>query len=691
MALQRAELTEAYARTRRLFVFRRDREAYNQARANYERTLDELLKTNIEIARDNGQRNANDALEARRQELIDEINNNPEGDRETLMQEANDELARMTQEQQDALNGQLRELFLNEYLSEGRKLREQTIDSLDNGTFFRQAVSKVIANKRLRTGLAIAGAIGLGITAATIIPGIMAGTVAVGFGLTASGVAAGALKGGLSGTLMSRQSSETSAIRGFEANINENAMRDYLGDLDFTKLDRNSGNVASYLLDRYTESRDADRSSNIRKTAISAGIGAAVGAIASGIKINNIGTEPRTRQVPTGKYTERVPDVDVNNINIGEGEGIYRAAEQLGIKPEDLQEAFNIVDARSGGQFVADSNGIKAGVGGEIGQYAHFSPGTFADQLPQQQNHLMEALKVLADQGKIPYHGGQPVMKTITDFVPKVVEDRFRTGIIRNLGAVTAGVGASRINDRAPNATRNYNTEAINARGEFTLNTPTISLSDLNTPNPSTPNNPNGPNPTGPNGPTPTTPNGPNPTNPNGPNPTNPNGPNPTGPNGPNPNGPNPTGPNGPNPNGPNPTNPNGPNPTGPNTNSPNPGGQNVVRSDNTLHDQVDRNQNNEDAERARAQDWWDNRVSPEDKQLYSAVRIFLASHNIDINSGDGQSDNNSNGGDDRTTTSSNLPPAEEARIQEWWSNLSNDQRQQFLELCRRLDSFNLH
>ena len=462
------ELAELYAKNRRIIVGAKNRADFIRVRDEYAKLLDESLKLKSEATFNAGK----SELSGKLQERVDELNQqiqtqllefvggDPNNTTKT-QEEVDAEKARLNEEAEKTLRAEygdmIKELeanvnadFLSNYLEEAAKLEDATIDALDNGTICRKFVNKVINNKVLKGALIAAAAAGLAFTGVGLATGIAAGTMSVGLSYTAGGVALGAGKGALMGGLMSRQNSKNSAVRGF---VSEEEIKAQLESID--SQDADTSNVANWLLKQYSDAKDQDLSSNRKRTALSVGIGAALGGLMSGVQINNVDTHEVTDKVRVGTEPDKV-EIDLyDNVDVARGGGMYDSFTQMGGNPDDLQRALDIahdIDAKY--SMVPGSNSITAGYNGQVGDFAHTYPGPISEWPDVAQGYMREVAEEWARQGLIPSHitSGGPIYDTVTRTVTDYIPNAFMNFVARAtatagagaIGGVIGGVGAER-------------------------------------------------------------------------------------------------------------------------------------------------------------------------------------------------------------------------------------------------------
>ena len=458
------ELAELYAKNRRLVAGPGNREKFEAAKQEYQQLLAEHLSNQGHAEYDAGfktlsgniQTIANELAAQNLKELtafaggdLEHPTKTPEeieAKREELRRAAEAKMKENYPSMVDQLETTITSKTISEYTKARIELEDATINALDNGTACRKAVSKIITNKWVKRGLTVAAAAGLAVAAVGIGRGVADGSLAVTLGYTAGGIAAGAARGGLSGALMSRQDSKTSAIRSYNNDIAKNVEDRVNAGQHIT-----AEQLAAEAMSDYTAANQADLRSNRIKTAVSAGIGAALGAAASGIHVENVTSSTTTEQVQTGVTTEQVQtgttteqvqtgftteriqtgttpeqyNVDLSKIDIQKGSGMGETFADLGGDPAKLSEAIKIAqefDSQYG--MVPGSNGVVAGVNGQVGKFAHTYPGTI-DKWPQEaREYITKVAQKWAENGLIESTktGGEPVFTTIEKPILTAVE-----------------------------------------------------------------------------------------------------------------------------------------------------------------------------------------------------------------------------------------------------------------------------
>ena len=453
------EMAELYARNRRLIVGNWNRAKFNKVRGEYSKLLDKCLKLRAEKTFEDGKHEIADKIDKRVEELRAEIEKEltefAGGDLENsekTQEEIDAKKIELAKEKKEILDKEYGELidtlktqvnceFVADFIKEETELENATVDKLDNGSFCRRFVNKVINNKALKTALAGAAVAGLAVTGV----GLLAGGVSVGIGFTTAGVATGALKGGLSGLLMSRQNSKNSAIHGF---ADESEIVKQLQEIDVTDQDASTVNVTRWLMRQYGNANREDRRSNAKKTAVSAGLGAALGALASGLHFNNAVETEHTYQQQTGTTpieTKYNVDANISQVNQPQGMGLYKTMEQMGVPKDRWDEALKIAyDIEPKYGLSPGSNGVVPGFNGTIGRLAEAYPGPINTWPDTAQSFITETAEEWARQGLMPAQtittGGQPIYSTITKTVIDYVPNAFMNFLTR--ATAVAGAGA---------------------------------------------------------------------------------------------------------------------------------------------------------------------------------------------------------------------------------------------------------
>lgn len=469
----RPDLAELYARNRRIFVGAKNRADFIEAKTKYGDKLDELTRLKAKNVYEAGRQEIDSFITGRLKELgaenaaklaefIGDGTSKSEAEiqaeQERLLQESNRVLQEENAAKERELKAKVNAAFLSDYLSEQNQLEEATIDRIDNGTVYRRFVNKVINNKALKGVLVAAGVAGLAITGI----GLATGTMAAGLSYTAGGVVAGAAKGAFAGGLMSRQNSANSAVRGFAT---DEAIKNKLKNIDATAENSNTKNVASWLMAQYSEANETDHASNVKRSLISAGLGAALGAAASGVHISKIGQVEETGSKLIGTEEVKIEIDKFNDVNIPKGHGAYDTFTQMGGNPNDLQKALDImydIDAKYG--LSPGSNGETVGFNGTVGKFAHTYPGPINTWPKVAQSYIREVAEEWAKQGLIPATrtGGAPIYDSTAIITTKYIPNEFLTFLAQATPVVGAGVMGGAIGARANGQQRSETTQPNN-------------------------------------------------------------------------------------------------------------------------------------------------------------------------------------------------------------------------------------
>jgi hypothetical protein len=164
--------------------------------------------------------------------------------------------------------------------------------------------------------------IGLGaVAAASIVPGVLAGTTALAYA-GVIGTVTGVGKGLLTGGIMSRTGSQESAIRGVNENLSrDQRMQAMISNLALTPEERANlppeqqvsfDNISQYLMTQNNAANDADHRTNVRKTRNTMAMGAAIGGVVGSISFNNIESGYNTKrelvkEATPGEYVNSGP------------------------------------------------------------------------------------------------------------------------------------------------------------------------------------------------------------------------------------------------------------------------------------------------------------------------------------------------------------------------------------------------
>ena len=238
-------------------------------------------------------------------------------------------------------------------------------------------------------------------------------------------------------------------------------------------------------MEQYSSANEADASSNKKRTAIAAGLGAAMGALMSGVQVDKITSEEVTKEVKTGTTPKQFEAKYFDRVDIPEGHGAYDTFTQMGGDPDDLQKALKImhsIDHKYG--LVPGSNGETAGAGGAVGNFAHTYPGLISEWPDVAQSYIEEVSKAWAKKGLIPSNtsGGEPIYDIATRVAEKRVPDAFVNFLARHVtptiaagatGAIVGGVGrANGVSRQTP--LRSQQTPEIVSTSRDTISMPEI-------------------------------------------------------------------------------------------------------------------------------------------------------------------------------------------------------------------------
>ena len=477
----RPDLAELYAKNRRLFVGAKNRADFIKAKEEYQKLLNESLKLKSELVYEDGKKENMDKAAKRFHELEKEVDEKmkefvkvkdgeaPKSkeeidvERNRLTLEANRQLAQEYRDMNAELKSKVTAAMMEELLNDQNSLEDETIDKLNNGSLCRKIVHNVINNKFLKGALIAAGVAGLAATGVGLAAGLAAGSMAVTTGFTATGVLAGAGRGALMGGLMSRQDASNSAVHGFAS---EEDMKSQLESVKDSE-DHGAGDLAGWLMDQYTVANETDAKSNRKRTAISVGLGAAIGGLMSGVHVNNITTEEVTNEVQTGTTPIEYDTSDaLDNINISKGSGMYQALDQMGVPADKMEEALALSrEVGKGFGMEPGSNGVVKGFSGAVGERAFTQPGTFAAQGEVGQAYFKELAEKLGEKGilDLPKTGGEPIFDAVTETVQKVAPNIFFNNLIQATTAAGTGIIGSALGGArnvAPESTTSETTES---------------------------------------------------------------------------------------------------------------------------------------------------------------------------------------------------------------------------------------
>lgn len=328
----KADLAESYAKSRRLIVGENNRTEFANNRERYQKSLYNYLRIQTQITDLVKRTLRNRGIKSELNALDEKIKAG-----EITADEADQALVDKWDEFQKERKTAVSVTFVDEYLKEQKDLENKTIYQIDNGNLYRKVVSKIINNKTLKTALAAAGIFGLAITGY----GVATGALTLGFNLTAGKFALGAAKGAIMSTVMSRQDSKNSAVRSFMGS--EEEIRKQLEGIDANN-DENIKNVTDWLLEQYNKASQTDHASNVKRTSIAVGLGAAIGGFMSGVQIKSKtpDTSTKTSNAPntSGQETansysgQEVPSEvgssKINEISHAKGTGTQQLFREVG-------------------------------------------------------------------------------------------------------------------------------------------------------------------------------------------------------------------------------------------------------------------------------------------------------------------------------------------------------------------------
>ena len=452
-------IAELYARNRRLIVGGKNRTDFEKIRGEYGEIMDQYLRLKTGETFNKEKEKLGERLEQKLDELKADIEakltefskseiggpyktqEEVDAEKTRLVDEANRAVQAWYDEQYNGIRTKINAEFLRGLVDQEVELEKATTDALDNGSFCRKVVSKVLNNRVLKGTLVAAGMAGLAFTGVGVIGGLAAGTMSLGLAYTGTGVALGAASGGLGSLLMSRQDSKVSKVRGFaDAEEIANEMR----GIDVTNENAGTKNVADWLMAQYGDANRQDHSSNRRRTLIATSMGAAMGALASGLQFNKPSTGSYSKPEISGhRPVEYRPQLGAENVDVSPNHGYLQIFEQVGGDPNSAQwdEAFKIT------QQVAQKYKVVSDMGKGV-----ISPG-LPELLPGKpstwdatsQQFLNDIINEWGAKGCIPRvkTGGEAIWTTVTKTVPTMIKDSFWGYLARGSADVAAaGTGA---------------------------------------------------------------------------------------------------------------------------------------------------------------------------------------------------------------------------------------------------------
>lgn len=520
-------LAEFYAKNRRLIVGKENRAKFEEKRGEYGRILDKYLRLKAGKICENGRQKLSGELQEKIDAKISEIGekltefSKNETDGTKTQEEVDNEKARLAEEARaeiqawyderwKGLKTDVNAKFLEEFIAKETELEGETIKALDgygkNSGFVvrncRKFVSKVLNNKVLKITLAAAGLAGLAFT----VGGIAAGAVTVSFAAPTVGSAAiGALKGAVSGGIMSRQDSKVSKVRGFAS---AEDMKSQLEKIDATEENPDVKSVTDWLIGEYGKANDKDRKGNRKRTAVAVGLGAAMGGLASGLQIgkNIQKTTYETKIVDHDPITYK-PQYGAANVDVSPNHGYLQIFEQVGGNPSNKaqwDQAFKITEqvAQKYGVVSDMSKGVIAPKG-----MPEILPGKPSTWDSTSQQFLNDILDSWAANGLIPRTaiGGDPIYGLVpTGISQEFVKDSIKSFIVEHVPAVLTGALAGSIGNRekltnTPPAGNSPEPSDAAPEGETTDSPESSDAApdgETNSPEPAPTANPNQPSPT---------------------------------------------------------------------------------------------------------------------------------------------------------------------------------------------------
>lgn len=466
------QIAELYARNRRLIVGGKNRADFERVKGEYGEVMDQYLRLKTGEVFENEKHALGERLEQKLDELKADIETKltefsktetdgthktqeeVDAEKEKLIKEAEKAVKEWYDKEYEGIKTKVNVEFLDELIKQEANLEAATTNALDNGTICRKFVSKVLNNKALKGALVIAGAAGLAFTGA----GLLTGAATVGFHLTGAGFALGAAKGGLGATLMSRQDSRASKVRGL---VSEEDIARQIVDMDVTNENANVQGVSSWLMEQYGQANKQDRSSNRKRTAVSAGIGALVSGLASGLHFDKVVEQTTESTEITGyKPVEYKAQYGTENVDVAPNHGFLQIYEQVGGDPANSaqwNEAFKVTEQ------IAQKYNVVSDMGKGVLSRAgapELLPGKPSTWDATSQQFLKEILDTWASKGLIPTvkTGGEAIWNTVTTTVPVVVKNSIMGYITR----ATAGITGAVIGGAIGGAGRGNNPTAAN-------------------------------------------------------------------------------------------------------------------------------------------------------------------------------------------------------------------------------------
>ena len=456
-------IAELYARNRRLIVGGKNRTDFEKIRGEYGEIMDQYLRLKTGETFNKEKEKLGERLEQKLDELKADIEakltefskseiggpyktqEEVDAEKARLVEEANEAVQDWYDKEYGAIKTKINSEFLQGLIEQEQELEKATNHALDNGSICRKVVSKVINNKYLKGALVAAGAVGLAATGTFLAAGLAAGTMSIGLSYTGAGVALGAAKGGLGGFLSSRQDSRVSKVRGF---ANEEQIASAIEGIDVTSENSGTKNVADWLMNQYGEANKQDRSSNRKRTAVATGIGAALGALASGLRFDKMSTKPhRESEVVGHRPVEYKPQYGAENVDVSPNHGYLQIFEQVGGDPNSAQwdEAFKITQ-QVAQKYNVTSDMSRGVISPGLPELLPGKPSTW-DATSQQ--FLNDIINEWGAKGCIPIvkTGGDAIMGTVTKTVPTLIKNSFMGYLTRGTAYVAAATTGSMIGE----------------------------------------------------------------------------------------------------------------------------------------------------------------------------------------------------------------------------------------------------
>lgn len=454
------QIAELYARNRRLIVGGNNRADFERVKGEYGEVMDQYLRLKTGEVFENEKHALGERLEQKLDELKADIETKltefsktetdgthktqeeVDAEKEKLIKEAEKAVKEWYDKEYKGIKTKVNVEFLNELIKQEADLEKATINALDNGSFCRRFVSKVLNNKALKGALVVASATGLAFTGVGLATGLAVGTMAVGLNFTGTGVALGATRGGLGAALMSRQDSRTSRVRGFASREN---IAEQISEMDVTGENADVQGVSSWLMGQYAQANRQDRSSNRKRTAVSAGIGALLGGLASGLHFDKTIERTSYSNKITGRTPiEYKPQYGAENVDVAPNHGFLQIYEQVGGDPANSaqwDEAFKITE-----QIAQKYNIVSAMDKGVISHAGapELLPGKPSTWDTTSQQFLNDIINTWASKGLIPTTktGGEAIWSKVAETVPIVIKNSIMGYLTRATADVTgAAIG----------------------------------------------------------------------------------------------------------------------------------------------------------------------------------------------------------------------------------------------------------